>query len=176
MNNRKFKNLSKSKQEDLGKLFPDIQSLFECKESENYTHLSISVFDHWLSREEAINEIDNVSIKKEDAHDEKLYLFCNALIKLTKCYLIKFRGIKKDKITYKEFITKSEYNEHLKPKPYNTGGINWRFILVLPETEAVYFEDCDFTHHLYYRDDNNITEIYNLIKENGLFVLKQKLL
>ncbi len=119
---RKFKNLHKSKQLELNSLFRELESLFECSESNEYEQLSISVFDHWLNRDEAIEEIDKVKIKIQKKHDSKIHKFCNLLTDQNEHYLIKLRGRNKDIITFREFTSNNARNEFLKPIPLVING------------------------------------------------------
>ena len=88
-------------------------------------------------------------------------------------------GIRKNKLNI-SFSSIENASLRLKLKAYFYNDHN-RFILALPEYEAVYFESSDFTHYLYYRNENLIPIIqdatyielhiltYNL-KKTGLII------
>lgn len=133
---------------------------------------SISVFDKILTAAEASGEIadDGSSMDKAAERDLRLHSFCKKLYKATPCYKAKHIGIGGKKIQYKYFSDVDSASLVLKPKPYFHSDSR-RFILVLPDCDAIYFESADFTHHVYYRDEKLIANIKNLAIESGLYVL-----
>lgn len=172
MSFRKYINLSKSKQNEIASMFTDIEKLYDYEEPDEYKKISISVFDHWLERGETEGEVDNVSLERQNEQDQKLSTFCLALVENNESYIIKLRGKRKDKVTYRAFTSVEATKICVKAQPYNIGE-RWRFVLALPQLEAVYFESSDFTHHLYYKNIEKISELTNLVKNKGLYVLQK---
>ncbi len=168
---RNFKNVPKSKQKELISLFPDIFKLYAVENTDTYIKGSICVFDHWLSQDEAIKEIDKLSIIKEQEHNKNLHSFCTSLAKSTECYLIKLLGKKKKITAFKAFTNETTLEQTLIPKHHYVSDTH-RFVLAFPELNLIYFEGCDFTHHLNYKSEENIQFIYKLASDNGLYLLK----
>ncbi len=168
---RRFKNLPKNKQLELNSQFSKLRLLYECRESKAYKHLCVSVFDHWLSRDEAIKEIDNVTILDQRKRDHKLHDFCVKLAENYESYLVKPKGRTKSRYTFREFTSSNALTNVLQPLPYNVGD-KWRFTLVLPSIGVVYFEASDFTHYIYYKDYALLSSLEKLIKVNELHILK----
>ena len=168
---RNFKNVQKTKQKELEKTFPEILKLYSDENSETYKKLNVCVFDHWLSTDEAIKEIDKISNKKEKEHNKKLHSFCVSLAKSTECYLVKLLGKRKEKTAFKEFTSEDGLKNTLVPEHHFVSDM-FRFVLALPELNAIYFEGSDFTHQLYYKDEAKIQSIHKLATEHGLHILK----
>jgi len=168
---RHFKRVSKNLNAEILAVFPGILDLYEMSEINGYSKLSISVFSHWLSQNEAIDEIDEVSTYKIKKNNEKLHSFTVALIESTTCYLIKIIGLKKDTVTFRELLSPLKLNKAILPTPHLIGD-KWRFVLAIPSLEIIYFEGSDFTHHIYYKDIKKIEPIYSLVKNNELHVLQ----
>lgn len=168
---RNFKNVQKAKQKELENIFPELLKLYSDENTDTYKKTTVCVFDHWLSNDEAIKEIDKLSNKKEQEHNRKLHSFCVALAKSTECYLVKLLGKKKETISFKKFTNEIGLKNTLVPEHHYVSD-TFRFVLALPELEVVYFEGCDFTHHVYYKNETNMQSISNLVTEHGLFLLK----
>ena len=64
-----FRNVSSEKQIGLQNQFSAIDDLFDDFDKYGYQRASISVYDHWLTREEAEEELDKVSNIKQQAHN-----------------------------------------------------------------------------------------------------------
>jgi hypothetical protein len=48
----------------------------------------------------------------------------------------------------------------------------FRFVFVLPALTAIYFEESDFTHHLYFKNESDMVELKNLVDKEGLFFIQ----
>jgi len=168
---RRFKNVKTEKKIQLDKEFSNILKTYGDDTSGKYECLTISVFDHCLSLEEAIEQIDNVSKNDEKSHDNKLFEFCKKFTLNEECYLVKLKGMDKSKVTYREFTSTTARNETLRPQSYLASNV-YRFVLVLPELESVYFEGWDFTHHLYYKNEEKLKHFMRIMKENDLYIIR----
>lgn len=168
---RKFKRLNKAESSRLNSLFPGIGRLYLKEETCDYKHLSISVFDHWLTQEEARKEIDHLTAEKERSNDKKLHDFCCVLASENECYLIKRLGIRKDEVTFRSFISQQSCQECLEPMAYNSGS-NGRFVLAFPEIECIYFEDWDFTHHIYYKNSEKLIGLREQVAKHEVYILE----
>lgn len=163
---RALGNCSKKEQKALLDKFDTLLDVVKEHESGEYEQSSISFFDHWLSRDEAIKHLDNVSLNKQVRRDTLLHEFCSKLASETEVKFVKFRGRYRNKPVFKNIKS----NRALYPEPYNIGE-RWRFVLVLPELNAVYCEGCDFTHHIYYPKFQDLSLIYKVANQCGVHVI-----
>ena len=168
---RSFVNLSKPETLRLNNQFPEILDLVRLEQVDAYNHYSVSVFDHWLSPEEAKIEIDQISFKKIESHNEKLFKLVTGLAGQTDTYLIKFLGRKKSQITFRKFLSQKGLDRSVKPKNHLISD-SFRFILLLPELETAYFEGSDFTHHFYTKNNNGKEVFQKMAKSNNLYILE----
>lgn len=169
---RNFKNVPLCQQKALAEAFPELLSLWEYIEVEGFKKVSVSVFDHWLSQDEAIKHIDNVSTIQAGKNNDLLHKFVISLAQSTETYLVKFRGKNSGKkAVFKEFTSQLGMVNCLIPE-YHFAGDNYRFILVLPQLSVVYFEGSDFTHQIYYKREKDLEFISKLAHENGLSIIK----
>ncbi len=169
---RNFRNVPLSRQKSLAEAFPELLSLYDFIEVADYKKVSISVFDHWLSQDEAIKNIDNVSTIQAAKNNDLLHKFTISLTQSTEAYLVKFRGRNSDKkVIFKEFTSQKALVNILTPE-YHFSGDRYRFILVLPQLNIVYFEGSDFTHQVYYKREKDMEFVSVLAKESGLSIIK----
>ena len=165
-----FRNVSSEKQIGLQNQFSAIDDLFDDFDKYGYQRASISVYDHWLTREEAEEELDKVPNIKQQAHNIRLHKFCCTLTDEISAYLVKFKGRYKSKVVFKEFLSTPGREKSLIPLEYNYGD-KWRFVLVFPSLDLLYFEGSDFTHTFYYKDLEQIKPIAEIAKRHGVHVL-----
>ena len=168
---RSFVNLSKSETLHLNNQFPEILDLVNLEQVDGYSHYSISVFDHWLSSEEAKTEIDQISSSSEESHNLNLYEFIVKLSGKTTTYLVKRIGKRKSNLTFRKFLSNAGIEKTLRLKHHLVSD-SYRFILLFPELETIYFEGCDFTHHFYSKKNSKNDLIETLVKINKLHILK----
>lgn len=167
---RKFKNISKTKQNILHDQFSHIYELYREGEESELNQLSVSVFDHWLRGDEVQVELSDVSPALQAERDSKLHRFSCLLTENTEAYLVQLKGIGKTRLIFKEFLGEYGKNETLKPLAYNFGS-KGRFVLALPRLDVLYFEWWDFTHHFYYGSNVEVGPIREAAESCGLYLL-----
>ncbi len=168
---RSFENLSKIENLSLNQQFPEILDLILLEIPDSYRSYSVCVFDRWLSAEKTITEIDRISLEGESNHNQNLFNFILDVTDQTETYLIKFLGRKKSEVTLKKFLSRAGREKHLIPKNHLVSD-SFRFALLFPELDTVYFEGCDFTHHFYSKGNTYIEMFEDMAKKNNLFILK----
>ena len=168
MNNKCFKKVSKEKEKEINILFPNIKNLITDYDDIGFNYLGITVFDHWLNRDEANKELgeDEPQYLKKDRNN-KLYKFNIDINRNFELYYVRIRGRQKDNIVYRHI----NYDKCLSPGIH---GYGWGHmsIFVLPKLKAVYFEGYDYTYHLYYQDKKLLDKFLSKAKENNLFALE----
>jgi len=169
---RRFKNLEKHRQKELTLQFPDLYKLTCVEETPHYKYLAISVFDHWLGCEEAIELIDNAPMKEQLKRNEALYLFSQKLVAETEIINFKFCGTRsKVSPLFRAFTSEKAKVDYLYPtlsdpnKPF--------FQIVLPELSIVLYESWDATNVLYLRDKSVEDSIKKWASECGVYCLEQ---
>ena len=168
---RNLINLGKQKQVELKQQFPSIRKLFNISEQSDYSHLAISVFDHTLTPEEVKLEINDNGSSYNLKYDKKLYYFCVALSESTTVNPVKLIGRYKTKVLFRSFTASKNAKKYLEPKPYHHHDLK-RFVLALPIYDSIYFEGCDYTHHLYYKSFEKLDPVLELVKLHGLHIQK----
>lgn len=135
-----------------------------------YSFMLVSVFDKILNEDECAVFLDDDGCSVNVAFDEKLYHFTLDLLDKFECLKVKRGGIKKNKLKFKNILNQKV----LYPKPYNHSQAR-RFVLAIPECEAAYFESWDYTHYIYFKNPCFMDNIYDLVKNAGLYVLEQRI-
>lgn len=168
---RKLINLCKKEQRNLSVQFKDILKVDACEDDHEYRKIAISVFDHWLSKEEALTLLNDVSEEEQTRRNNLHYAFNKKLFDKTMCftYRVKGRG-KKTYPIFKNFQDKRTAYSYIKP---NSGGVRSKFLykLVLPQFDALYYEGWDDTCYLYYKNEDLLNSLIEWVKESGLHIL-----
>ena len=143
---RKFLNVSKQRQKDLEVQFPNLINLAQVNETKEYTYLAVSIFDHWLTREESEDLLCNLEADEIERRAEVFDKFNQLLSEKTEVLTFRFRGINGDKPKFKSFVSHQVQSSYLRQT--DTG----MYQAVLPELKAVYFEGFDDTNVFYLKD------------------------
>jgi len=162
-----FKKVTKEKENEINKLFPTIQDFIIDDIDTGFNYFGITIFDHWLTQDEAIKELDsNISKSLELQRDKQLFNLNKELQNKFELYFVKIRGRRKDKVVYRHIRN----FKCLEPGYHGYGWTN-RAIYVLPKIKAIYIEGYDHTYHLYYLDKVLIADFLKLVDEHKLFAL-----
>jgi len=145
--------------------FPNIDNLIADDEGLEYKAYSVSIFSHCLTREEANKLLDNISKNIERIRTVKLQRFILSLCKEFDSYLIIYNK-KKKTFEYKQVI--SEDDIKLSHSMVSNGN---RVKLVIPSLKAIYFENWDFTHLLYFKNEKILSRFKYLVKKKGLYII-----
>jgi len=139
---RKFLNLSKNRQVELNTKFPDLFKLYCVDETPHYNKVAISVFDHWLTREEFQEDYPDQEEKLR--RDKLLHNFAKVMSQNTEVLNFKFKGKWERCLpSFRKFNSQ----------------------------EAVYFESWDYTNIFYIQNDNVIPQIKKWANESGVYCL-----
>jgi len=167
-------NISKEELKVIKRNLPDYKKIIEQEdsfiESGKYKKIFISVFDHWLTNEEA-SEMIFVDEKLDELKErrEKFKLVAEELYKITNIYFWKYkrdyRMILKKPMNYKDVLRKCDFDNL-----WSQSGKRYDFIL--PEFSAIYSEEWDWTNIIWYTDEEKIIPILNIAKKAGLNILK----
>ncbi|MBE7638340.1 hypothetical protein GUA87_15895 [Sneathiella sp. P13V-1] len=179
MLNRRFISVPKSQQK---KLLSQFRGTFDAVDHWMGCHcstieqaglkslLSVSVFDHCLRGDEAIAMLANVDDLTQHDHNMKLHKFACLLTSKHESYLVKLKGQKHDKVSFKKFTSESAREHVLIPKDYRTR--DWeRFVLAIPSLNVLYYESCDFTHHFFSDKQLRLDELTPLLSACDLHAI-----
>ena len=89
---RKFLALDKKSQIDLREKYPDLDKLYAVEDTDAYTYMAVSVFDHWLVAEDSIKYLSDVSDGEQQSRDAKFVKFAKKLIDNTEVLNFTFKG------------------------------------------------------------------------------------
>tara|TARA_B100000508_G_C11275266_1_gene187732 strand:+ start:60 stop:557 length:498 start_codon:yes stop_codon:yes gene_type:complete len=163
------KHISNKEQKFIKENLPDVDLILTRSEDEgDYKKIVVSVFDHWMTREEFItyDDVDYETLMDRRKKFEK------SIIKLynsTQCYLWKYKR------HYRVFIYKPTSLEQIlnkcnvKNQTYKTGT---QYDILMPECSAVYTSEGDWTNIIWYMDKKKIQPLIQCVKEAGLHILE----
>ena len=167
-------NISDKELKSIKKRLPDFRKVLEEDESfietGIYKKIFISVFDHWLTKDEADKLIFIDNDKNElNRRREKFERVIEGLYNSTETYLWKYKRnyrifIKKP-LTYTDLLKKCDFNNL-----WSQSGR--RYSLILPEFSAIYNEEWDWTNIIWYSYEMKIKPILEIAEKAGLHILK----
>ena len=160
--------LSKKEKKIIKSHLPELKNLILNGENENYKNCFVSIFDHWLTREETsliFQKTDTNELKKRQRFFQN---FAEQLYHKTSIYYWKLKN--KDRIHIKKFRDFNHFKDKCKFTTITEDhGEVYGFII--PEYSAVYKQYWDWTNQLWHLEESKITPILKLIKENRLYKL-----
>jgi len=163
---RAFRTIAKKKHNELVGFFPVLDS-DECEKLDEWNSVAITVFDHWLSREDAIRYIDNRTLDEQKYFDSMWAQFNELLASELNPYLVKYRSV--GRVVFKE-----PKSTELLTKRLDLTNKNQAFITIaFPEQKAIYEQGYDNTHLLYFECHDKVKPIFELIEKSGLYVLSR---
>ncbi len=171
---RQLKSLGKNEQSQLDAKFPELIEQvygFE-KDVPGYSWLAISIFDHWLPKEEH-HLIDDASNEVHLDRLNKLHSFSRKIIEKTEALTFRRKGRKKDKPVFKKFTNQEAANKYCESSTDLTARFNL-YVLVLPEYECIVKESRDYTNHVYYRNLKLLKPFLDIVKESGLKIIEKE--
>jgi hypothetical protein len=167
-------NISNSELKEIKRNLPDYKKIIEQEDSyiENgkYKKIFISVFDHWISKEDAsemifVDEKLNELIERRN----KFKIFTEELYKVTDIYFWKYkrnyRMFLKRPLNYKDVLRKCDF-DNLWSQSGN------RYSMLLPEFSAIYSEAWDWTNIIWYTNEEKIAPILKIAEKARLNILK----
>lgn len=191
MTNKIYKVLERDEQHHLSKQFPGLEKLSyhgnrllihylnnkEILEKYNYKWFYVSVFDHWLSYDEACEELQQNDI----THPKSSLLAAFNLELFQKTKVINFRSTgkrnyrqwygRKQKISFRKFLSFEKFKS-IAGSPQNHLISTYLYPhIVLPELQALYFPGKDLTHLLIYKDENLVEDLKKWMAEANLYEL-----
>lgn len=169
---RNYRNLPESEQIKLREQFPDLLNLARAEDVPGYHYLAVTVFDHWLSRDEANELLENVSEQEQIRRNDSLYKFSRKLASEADVISYKFCGRwSSSKPKFRTFASEKIKLEYLVPTVTKTSGSFFK--VVIPDFSMVYVESWDDTNVMYLRDISIKNRLMILAKECGVHILER---
>ena len=164
---RRFKAVDKVRQKNLEVKFPRIVDLVVADPMpEQYEYLTISIFDHWLSSEEADDLLSEVGADEQSRRNASFNRFNEIMIKNTEVLLVSLCGIRGSKVRFKEFTFIDAKRAYLAQSGRQV------YTVALPALGAVYFEGFDDTNHFFLNEPDSKGQIEDWAEQAGLYVLQ----
>jgi len=137
-----------------------------------YNKLVISVFDHWLSEEEADKKIASFSTLEMSGSDRKSFFF-EKENDILNFYKLIFNnnllvGINTENFSVYDFLSESDFLNKCKESIREIEFLT----LALPEKKVILVGTYDLNIVLYFLDKELIKNILNSIHKSNLFLLK----
>ncbi|MBU77784.1 MAG: hypothetical protein CMK63_12415 [Pseudoalteromonadaceae bacterium] len=163
---RRFLNVSKQRQKELEAQFPNLIDLVQVNETTEYTYLAVSIFDHWLTREESMDLLADLDRNEIERRTSIFDEFNQLLLEKTEVLTFRFRGMNGDKPKFKSFVSKQAQSSYIRQTDMGM------YKTVLPELNAVYFEGYDDTNIFYLQDLTVKSFIESCASKVGLHCLE----
>ena len=158
---RAFRTISKKKHDELLEDFPVLDT-DEYEKLGEWNSVAITVFDHWLSRGDAIRYIDNRTLNEQKYFDSTWAKFNQLIASKLNPYLAKYRSV--GRVVFKE-----PKSIELLTKRLDLTNDQSFITLVFPEQRAIYEQSYDDTHLLYFECHDKIRPILEIIEKSGLY-------
>jgi hypothetical protein len=168
--NRRLINVPRQLQGELLDQFPWLRSVHENEKREDVHILSVSVFDHWLSLEEACKLLENVTHAEQLRRDGLLEDFCAQMIGHTEVLSFAMKGQRKDRPIFRAFKSKAVLKNYCKPNGGKTLG-HRHFHVVLPELGCAFYESWDDTYHFFFTSPGIELAARNWATQSGVYLL-----
>mgnify|MGYP003606969521 CR=1 FL=1 len=170
MHKRRLLNLPKNRQDELRQQFSWLRKVHEAERPAEVQVLSVTVFDHWLSREEACDLLENVSTVEQRRRNALHAKFCASLVVDTTALSFVFRQRAKDLLVFREFTSDEALANYCSPHGGRTLG-HRQFHVALPELDCVFYESWDDTNHFFFTKPTAVGAISKWASQSGLYVL-----
>jgi hypothetical protein len=170
MSNRRIVNVPKTSQRHLAAKFQWLMDVDLNEQRTDVQILSVSVFDHWLSREEACEKLENVPADEQARRDAVLADFCSRMIAETDVLSFVQRGRQFRHIIFRRFVSKEVLFEYCRPGGGRTLG-HRHFHVVLPELECAFYESWDDTYHFFFTRSGIAEAARVWASQSGVYLL-----
>ena len=178
MHKRRLLNLPEDRQAELRRQYPWLKAVAEDEKGRTDVKvMSVTVFDHWLSRDDTNRLLEDVPPEEQASRTAKHANFCGLLVAGTPVLSFALRGRSHDRTIFRRFTSPQALSKYCTPD----GGRTLRnhnslrhhhFRVVLPELNCAYFESWDDTHQLYYTDSIVIRPLQEWAAQAGLYILE----
>jgi len=171
MSRRHIVNVPQERQRALADQFPWLMRVYVNEKPAHVQMLSVSVFDHWLTREEANQQLENVPAHEQARRDALLADFCARLVAATEVVSFSSRGRRERSAVFRRFVSTSAAARYCTPG----GGRMLKhrhFRVVLPALHCALFESWDDTYPFYFTEPGIADAARTWAAQSGVYLLE----
>lgn len=173
MSKRRIANVSRTLKRDLADRFPWLMEVDNGEHGAEVQIISVSVFDHWLSREEACEMLENIPPQEQARRDALLADFCSRMIAATEVMSFVQRGRASRRMIFRKFLSNDVVFAYCRPHGGRIFG-HRHFHVLLPELGCAFYESWDDTYHFFFTRAGIEEAAGVWARESGVFLLDQK--
>ena len=160
---RTFRNVPLKKQQALLSLYPVLDT-DDGDKIRKWHSVAISIFDHWLNRDEYSQFFTNRTLELQSDIDKQWLSFYRCIALEPNLFLAKYRSL--GRVIFKEPRSPKLLTNRLSMSDESS------FIkLVMPEYNAIYEQYYDDTHFLYFECHQLVKPLLDTIRASGMYVL-----
>lgn len=131
----------------------------------------VSIFDHWLTHEEARKELCNLSADTLAARRSVYDKFHKKLLESSQAFSVVERGRgRKRHFQIKEFVGQEEGTEYMAYNDYRLPIRCYRKVLI-PHRKCVYLQGPDYTGQLLFLNHQDVQPLLDMAGNAGLHIL-----
>ncbi len=166
-------NISENEKMVIRSQLPDLEEILYEGESRFYKRSFVSIFDHWLSREE-FNDIFIANPEEIEERRKKFKDLIHHLYSSTPIYITRFRRDRKNSLSINRVKDIETLDKKCKFQLLNEdyGGV---FRFLMPEYSLIYTQGFDWTHLIEYSDEEGLKRFKQVVCQFGLYQLEDKL-
>lgn len=170
MSHRRLLNVPRHRQQELAARFAWLPRVHENEKGPEVQVISVSVFDHWLSPEEACQLLEAVSPDERKRRDTLMESFCKRMIAETEVLSYVLRGRKKDRFVFRTFNSRDALTAYCRPNGGSSlGHREWH--VVLPELACAFLESWDDTCHFFFVSPGIEQKARHWAAQSGVHIL-----
>ena len=167
----KLVNVTDLEEKLITRTFPDLRHTLQSYANDHLEYkVAISVFNRWLGKDN-LHLIDCRSNKEREERNSRMLCFWKSIYNSTNVYSYESISQKPDsqKINFVRYVNKEAY---LKDCAYNPEKTSDQFqFVILPEFEALYYENWDDTNVLWYTSKEKIEPLLEQVGICGLYLI-----
>ena len=164
-------NLENFEQKKYSSMFENITEISSISSEHDYECVAVSVFDHWLSEDEALEKLDGADMKEEGRRKALFQAFHEEVIRTYEVFTYTLKGKhSKKRAVFRRFNGNEAAMSYLKPKDYRLPSHAYAKI-VIPALECIYIEGGDYTGNVYFKNHHLAKHLIAIAKRNGLHSL-----
>ncbi|MEQ8360047.1 MAG: hypothetical protein RH860_11215 [Cytophagales bacterium] len=161
--------LSKKEAQNIRVKLPSLLNLVR-KEDSDYQLIFVSVFDHWLTQDEFEPHIHTEEFGELQRRRDSLQKFIVGLFDLVPTFSWRYKRKKRIYLYRFETLNQILKKCDLQNQNSQTGQ---RYDILIPDLQACYSEEWDWTNCLWFRNEDKIKPLIELAKNSGLYILEK---
>lgn len=177
---RSLLNVPRVRQFALASQFSWLPGIEQGEEPGRANMLWVSVFDHWLSQEDACRLLENIPPEEALRREQLLKKFCGEMVASTEVLSYVMRGHGKHSPVFRAFSSEEVASSYCRPNgtktfsyPRRYGFRNGYFRVALPEFGCTFHEYWDGTYHFHGTSAELQDAAREWARRSGVYVLSR---